>query len=66
MRWKFDVVLRHYEIESAGWVVNLADLNDLHIVSDHIISELERTHVDDIYIRIFHSEYPCDFCVLPL
>ena len=66
MSWKFDIVFGYNEVQPWSWVINLSDLYNLHIVSNNIISKLERRNINNINIRVFHAEYSSNLSVLSL
>ena len=57
---EFHVVLRDDNMKSLICIVNFDEFQDLKIVLVDIISESERTDVDDIYIGVFDREYSCN------
>ena len=59
-------IFRHYELYPVAGCVDAANLQYLHIVSHHIRSHLEGTHVNDIYVRVLHCKNSAELRVLTL
>ena len=65
MRKSVDVV-RHYNVQTTLWAVDLANLKDLHVVAQHIAGHLEGRHIDHLDIWIFQAEDSTKLGVLTL
>ena len=49
-------ILRHDKLDSVTGCIDRPDLQDLHVVSHHVRSQLERTHIDDVHVCVLHGE----------
>jgi hypothetical protein len=54
-----NVILRHNDGKSALWVFNFDKLQNFEVIIVNLIRQREWTHIDNIYIRILHTEKPC-------
>ena len=53
MMWESVHVVRHHNIQSALRIVYFSDLEDLHVVSEHVTSHLEGSYINYFDFRIF-------------
>lgn len=64
--WELVCILRYHYVNARRRIINITDLQYLHVVSSHITGQREWRHVNDVYVGIAHGKQTCDLCVFPL
>ena len=59
-------IVRHNNIKLAVRVVNLSNLQDLHVVAYYIVSHLEGRDIYNVHEWVLHCKDPADLCILSL
>ena len=59
-------VIWYNYVKSVGWIVDLTDLEDLHIVTEHLTGHLERCYINDLNIWVLQAEDPTELGIFPL